>query len=202
MRIYIDFDDVISETARSLADLCFRMYGKRIDYKDIFVFDLQEAFSLDKVQIDALMEKAHTREMVLSYPETPGASNTIRKWIASGHEVEIVTGRPFFTSPQTREWLELHHLESIPVIHVDKFGREPPQPYPGAPRSLSVEEFCVRRYDFAVEDSPAALAHLARIPDCKVAVFNRPWNAKAVLPSNMFSRCSDWHAVDELLNRK
>ena len=202
MRIYVDIDDVVSETARSLAALCFELYGKRIAYEDIFVFDLQTAFGLSKAEIDALMEVAHSREKILSYPETPGASETLRKWIREGHDIEVVTGRPFLTAGPTREWLAARGLAALPVLHVDKFGREPPPPFPGAPRSLTVDEFCRRRYDFAVEDSPAALAHLSHIPGCRVAVFSRPWNAKAEFPSPAFTRCPGWTAIDALLHQK
>lgn len=199
MRIYVDFDDVISETARTLCGLADRLYGRKIRYEDVFAFDLKTSFGLSRSEIDALMDVAHSHEYLLAYPETPGAAATLSAWRGRGLDIEIVTGRPAFTQAGTREWLDLRGLGDIPVIHVDKFGREPPPSSPDAPRAMDVDTFCRRRYDFAVEDSPTGLLHLARIPGCRVAVYERPWNAKVPLPSPAFTCCANWQEIDELL---
>ena len=196
MRIYVDFDDVVTETARELCRLADRLYGRQVAYEDVFAFELQVSFGLSRPQIDALMAVAHSRDMLLAYRETPGACDTLRKWVDQGRDIEIVTGRPLATNAGTREWLARRGLGDLPVVHVDKFGREPPPATPDAPRALSVEEFCARRYDFAVEDSPVGLGHLAKLPGCRVAVFSRPWNATYALPSPLFARCRDWDEVD------
>lgn len=197
MNIYVDFDDVICETARNLSEIAERLYGIKVAYPDIAAFDLHEAFGLDDARYHELMAVAHSREEILRYAETDGAADTLNKWIDDGHTVEIVTGRPFITAAPSREWLDSHGLRRLPVIHVDKYGREPPSP-PGAPRALTVAEFQRRSYGFAVEDSPAALTHLETMPGCRTAVFARPWNAKTPLRPG-FTRCADWKAVDALL---
>ena len=200
MKVYVDFDDVICETARDLSALALRLYGIRVPYLAIRAFDLHEAFGLDDAQYLRLMAEAHSREFVLGYAETPGAAATLNKWVDEGHEVEIVTGRPFITAAASREWLDAHGLSRLPIIHVDKYGREPPAA-PGAPRALTLEEFAVRQYDFAVEDSPAALAHLAKMGSCLTAVFSRPWNVGTPLPTDAFVRCANWTEVDARLNQ-
>lgn len=201
MRIYIDFDDVLSETARTLCLLADRMFGRKVAYEEVFAFDLQISFNLSRDEIASLMDTAHTYELLMSYPETEGACATISKWMAEGHELEIVTGRPISTHEGSLEWLSRRGIEGLPIIHVDKFGREPPPLSPDAPRSLSVDEFCERQYDFAVEDSPMAFAHLARLDDCRVAVYERPWNKTIELPSKAFTCCSNWQEIDNLFQR-
>lgn len=197
--IYVDFDDVICETARDLSALADKLYGIKVPYPEISAFDLHEAFGLNDDQYHRLMAIAHSRKFVLGYKETPGASETLNKWIDEGFNVEIVTGRPFVTASASREWLDAHGLSRLPVIHVDKYGREPPPTSPDAPRALSVAEFALRHYDFAVEDSPTALAHLEKLPNCITAVFARPWNAKIKFATSSFIRCENWLAVDNLL---
>ena len=201
MNIYVDFDDVICETARDLSALAARLYGIEAPYDTIKAFDLHEAFGLNEDQYQRLMAVAHSREIILGYTETPGATETLNRWVTQGHAVEVVTGRPFSTAAPSREWLDTHGLAHIPIIHVDKYGREPPAA-PGAPRALTTEEFAQRHYDFAVEDSPPALAHLAKMESCTTAVFARPWNRKTVMPSPAFVRCEDWAAVDALLQSR
>lgn len=195
MRIYIDFDDVITETAKRLSAIAHELFGTNVEYENISTFYLNISFGLDKVQLAKLMERAHSREEVLGYPETPGASAAIRQWLNDGHNVEIVTGRPQYTASATREWLADHGLADVKVIHVDKFRREAPPSSPDAPRSLTIDEFCQRRYDFAVEDSPAAFPVLERIQPCPVAVFSRPWNKAVEMPSSLYRRCADWEDV-------
>lgn len=51
------------------------------------VFNLQKSFDLSDEQYDKLMEAGHLPENLLSYEETPGASETINKWVDEGHEV-------------------------------------------------------------------------------------------------------------------
>ena len=41
------------------------------------------------------MKAGHFPDNLLNYEETPGASETINKWVDMGHEVFIITGRPF-----------------------------------------------------------------------------------------------------------
>lgn len=144
-----------------------------------------------------MMEKAHTPEVLLSYVETPGAAKTLRKWMDAGHEVEIVTGRPYFSAPSTRQWLHDHELEDLKVIHVDKYGRQGITTE-SEDRALTVEEFSRMHFDFAVEDSPAALPYLEKMEGCKVAVFSRPWNESHVSENEKFTVCRSWVEINEL----
>ena len=198
MKVYVDFDDVICETARDLSALAERLYAIRVPYPAIRAFDLHEAFGLDDAQYRRLMAVAHSREFVLGYAETPGAAATLNRWADAGIDVEIVTGRPFITAASSRDWLAAHGLARLPVVHVDKYGREPPAA-PGAPRALTLAEFAARHYDFAVEDSPAAFQFFGHLPDLQVLVYDRPWNRACEFPSGNFRRCADWETINNIV---
>lgn len=199
MRIYIDIDDVVTETARTLCTVADEMFGRKVAYHDVFAFDLSKSFSLDGDQIALLMARAHSPAALASYPETPGAAETIRRWAASGHDMTFVTGRPASTHDGTCHWLDAHGLGGIAVIHVDKFGRELGAMFHSPDYVVTLDDFLAMRFDFAVEDSPIGLGHLARIPGCRVAVFDRPWNAETPMPSPLFRRCASWLQVDAYL---
>lgn len=198
MKIYVDIDDVVTETARSLCELAKRMFGRDVPYSDVHAFDLRVSFELDDSQIAALMDSAHSPTTVASYPETPGACRTIASWVAAGHDVTFVTGRPAFTHDETVRWLSRRGLGGLRVIHVDKFGRELGSMFASRDYVVSVEDFLKMHFDFAIEDSPIGLGHLARIPGCRVAVFNRPWNIGHPLPGPAFKRAGDWSEIDKL----
>lgn len=200
MRIYVDFDDVLCETARELSRLAGELCGCRVPYEEIRAFNLREAFGLDEARYTLLMRAAHETERLLALEPTPGAVATLARWVADRHEVEIVTGRPFTTHDASMRWLRRHGLERIPLIHVDKYNRQlaPETGTADWSRALTREEFATRRYDLAVEDAPAALEQLAAMPPCRVAVFDRPWNRDTPLPTAHFTRCSGWEAVRRL----
>lgn len=198
MNIYVDIDDVVTETARSLCGLARRMFGRNVPYGDVHAFDLRVSFSLDDAQIAALMDEAHSPAALAAYPETPDACATIASWVARGHSVTFVTGRPASTHGGTVKWLSERGLGALKVLHVDKFGRELGSMFASRDYVVQLDDFFKMRFDFAVEDSPIGIGHLARIPGCRVAVFNRPWNSGSALPGPAFQRADDWPGVNRL----
>lgn len=197
MKIYIDFDDVICETALYFTKIAKDLFGKEIPYKEVQFFNLQKSFDLDEEQYAQLMEAGHLPENLLAYEETPGASEVINSWLDAGHEVSVVTGRPFSAYEPSRQWLDAHHLERVPLICVDKYGRE--KWNTGNTYSITLAQLYDMEFDFAVEDSPAAFEHVMHFDQCQVAVYSRPWNRQAPLPNESFVRCEDWQEVARLL---
>lgn len=197
MKIYIDFDDVICETARYFTIIAKQLFGIEVPYEKVKYFNLQKSFNLSDSQYCELMKAGHMPENLLAYEETPGASKIINKWVDEGHEVSIITGRPFDSYEPSRKWLDNHNLERVPIFCVDKYGREIFNQ--ASSFSMTLQDFYSMTFDFAVEDSPAAFEHLLHFENCKVAVFNRPWNETAEFPDGNFVRCGDWEKVDSLL---
>lgn len=163
MKIYIDFDDVICETAKYFTKIAKELFNIDVPYREVQFFNLQKSFDLSGEQYDELMKAGHIPENLLDYEETPGASEVINKWVDEGHEVFVVTGRPFDSYEPSRRWLDEHHLNS-----------------------------------FVIEDSPAAFEHVQHFKDCKVAVYDRPWNKQVEFPDESFVRCLDWKEIDRL----
>lgn len=197
MKIYIDFDDVICETAKHFIKLAKMLFGIELPYNEVQFFNLQKSFDLTDAQYDKLMRTAHTPENLLAYEETPDASGVINKWIEEGHDISIITGRPFEAYEPSRRWLDAHGLERAPLFTVDKYGREKADQ--AWSYGLSLEEFYKMTFDFAIEDSPAAFEHVLHFTDCTVAVYDRPWNRQCALPNKNFVRCGSWLEIDRLL---
>lgn len=198
MRIYVDFDDVVCETARELSRLVEKLYGHQVPYTQILAFNLREAFDLDEERYTNLMRIAHEPDYLLELQPTPGAIATLDFWSEAGHEVEIVTGRPWTTHQASKDWLEAYGVGHIPVIHVDKYNREFVSDTKNVSRALTLDQFSEHSYDLAVEDAPMALDHLAKIPSCRVVIFDRPWNREVPLLTQHFMRCHDWESIKQL----
>lgn len=197
MRIYIDFDDVICETARNFTQIAKDLFGIDVPYEEIHYFNLQRSFGLSDSQYDELMISGHFPKTLLSYMETPGASETINKWVDEGHEVFIITGRPFDAYEASRKWLDEHNLANVALFCVDKYGRESFNK--DCTYNMTLDKLYDMKFDFAVEDSPVAFEHVKHFDNCTVAVFDRPWNKNAKFPNDNFVRCKGWQEIDAVL---
>ena len=181
MNIYVDFDDCLCETARYFSGLVAEMFGLDIPYEKIKYFNLQQSFSLTDEEYDKMMIHAHQPEVLLSYDETPGAVETINSWIEQGHDVKIITGRPFSAYEASREWLNRHGLNRVNLFCLNKYGRD--NFIKGSTFNLELDDYYKMKFDYAVEDSPHAFKFLTHLPELKVMVFDRPWNQECEFPN-------------------
>ncbi len=198
MNIYIDFDDCLCETARYFSILAAQMFGVDVPYEKIKYFNLQKSFSLTDDKYEELMIKGHLPEILLSYEETPGAVETINSWIDKGHDVKIITGRPSSVYDVSRQWLDEHGLERMPLFCLNKYGRE--NFIKGSTFGVELEDYYKMHFDYAVEDSPLAFKFFNHLPDLKVMVFDRPWNKDSELPGANYKRCFDWKMIREIVD--
>ena len=197
MNIYIDYDDCLCETARYFSGLVDRLYGKDIPYERIEFFDLQKSFSLTDDQFEHMMIEGHRPEVLMSYEETPGAIETVNRWIDRGDDISIITGRPYSAFDASRKWLDMHGLERAKLYCLNKYGRD--AFIKDSDFSLELEDYYKMHFDCAIEDSPTAFRFFDHLPDLKVMVIDRPWNQKHEFPRPGYHRCFDWETISELV---
>ena len=193
LRIYVDYDDCLCETARAYAKLGAAMFGKNVPYEEITCFELNKAFGLNDEEYERFMIRGHQPEELLSYEETPGASSVIHEWLSCGYEVSVITGRPFSAYEPSRQWLDLQGLQDIKLYCLNKYGRD--SFIRNSDFNLEPEDFYRMKFDFAVEDSPKAFKYFHHLPDLKVFVFDRPWNRDCAFPNENYTRCYDWESI-------
>ena len=199
MKVYVDMDDVLCETAASLCRLAAREFGRHVPYEEVFDFDLQRVFDLSDAEMRRFMALSHAPETLAAYPVTPGAVEGIRALQAAGHAVEIVTGRPAAAHAGTRRWLVAAGLGDLPVVYVDKYGRDACYAHhAGDPATLTMDELLARTYDVAIDDSPPALERLSAWDRTRLLVFDRPWNRAYRLAPGM-RRVAGWKGVADVL---
>ena len=75
MKVYIDFDDVLCESAEYFTKIAKEMFGIEVPYRQVQFFNLQKSFDINDEQYEALMKAGHLPENLLKYEETPGASD-------------------------------------------------------------------------------------------------------------------------------
>jgi uncharacterized HAD superfamily protein len=197
MKIYVDFDDCLCETAKHFSDLVKVMFGKDVPYENIKYFNLQRSFSLTDDEYENMMIEAHKPEALLSYDETPRAVNTINEWIDSGHDVSVITGRPYSAFEASRLWLDRHGLARAKLFCLDKYGRD--NFIKNSMFNLDLDDYYKMHFDYAIEDSPFAFKFFDHLPDLKVMVIDRPWNQDCEFPGPGYTRCYDWKTIKEMV---
>ncbi len=199
MNIYIDFDDCLCETARHFSILVKDLFNKEVPYEKIQFFDLQRSFDLTTEQYEHMMIEAHKPEVLLTYEETPGASETVNSFIDAGHNVSIITGRPNSAYEPSRLWLDQHGLERVKLYCFNKYGRD--SFIKNSEFNLELEDYYKMHFDVAIEDSPKAFKFFEHLTQLNVLVFDRPWNNGCEFPGANYKRCYDWATIRDIIER-
>jgi hypothetical protein len=194
--IYIDFDDILCETALGLAEIARRDFGWRGEFHDITSFDLGASFSLTAAQTDELMERAHEPDVLLGFREVPGAVEGVRRLADAGRPIAIVTGRPAYTRPASEEWLTRHAVPFSTLTFVDKYRRTLAA---GTEGVITLDALATMEFALAIEDAPLMVEFLLRRMTMPLIVLDRPWNATAVdalgACGRRLTRCASWDAI-------
>lgn len=199
MRVYLDFDDVLSETFRALAAFAKAEFGRDPVPGRQIHFDLRESLGIPDSEYSLFMDRFHA-EKLEDIPEIPGAAEVLRGWLRDGvASPVVVTGRPLSAHAASVAWLAARGLSGVPVLHVDKYHRFGE----GDKGVVQFDDLADMGFALAVDDAPAALDALVRADFCRVAAFDRPWNRAWIPPSDSGApthgsplRLSSWKELD------
>lgn len=199
--VYVDYDDVLCETARTALGLAAERYGKSLSFEGIHHFDLGRSFGLTPFQLAELMEALHSPDVLLAMAPVPGAIESLVRWSRAGVAIHIVTGRPASTRTASEAWLSRHGVPHDRLLFVDKYGRG--HPSDEANPVLRLDDLRGCGFAFAVEDSWDMALFLAGQVRLPVALLDRPWNRphatrREALP--LLTRCADWAEVARRLD--
>lgn len=203
-RIYVDIDDVLSETIERLVDLFEELHDRRVDPEEVAHFDLAKSFGLTPREIERFMEHAHSEDVILSMAPLEGAADVLADWAGAGRRVTLVTGRPPSTNAVSRRWLDVHGVPHEEVHHLDKWSR--PSWNRDALPAIRFEDLPAFDFEFAVEDSLDTAVRLVEEFDIPVLLMDRPWNRslEAVAPSTRSAlvRCRSWAEIAAIVERR
>ncbi len=191
--IYVDMDDVLCETARGCLAIIQQQFGRHVAYECLTNFDLGQSCELGPEETAALYHIVHHPDELLKLEPIPAAILVLNKWVASGYEIAIVTGRPPVTYEPSVEWLKIYNVPYHSFMMVDKYGRFETQ----NTIAVSLPELAEKSFHFGVEDSPTMARFLAEQMGVPVKLFNRPWNQAAV-PHPKIKRYNHWHEIADL----
>ena len=199
-RVYVDFDDVLCETAMAFIPIVAERFGKQVQFNDIHSFDLSVSFQLEAAQVDLLMELMHDHDTLAAFVPIAGARETMQSWCDDGLSIEVVTGRPPSTYEVSLDWLERYKMPHDGLTIVDKYGRfdtdgsEVP--------TLDLAHLKTADFVAAVDDSPTMITFLSCETTIPLAIFDRPWNTAEAIPAGAEARvrrCLNWSDIDQFV---
>jgi len=191
--IYVDMDDVLTQSYQTFIDVLEREFGKKTAYSQITNFDLQQSFGLTSEEYSHFFNCVHDPKEIIRHAPVPGAKRVITRWRRKGYRISIMTGRPSETRDVSMEWLDFHGFVYDSFSIVNKYGRDASN----GDRSISLESLLTRAFDLAIEDSGQMARFLSEHMNVRVALLNRPWNQSLSFNNNV-QRCSDWNEIEKI----
>ena len=188
--IYVDFDDVLSNTTSAFLKILKLEFGKSVNFEDIFSFDLKASFNLTDSEYEDFFHRVHQADVIMSFAPMEGAIGALEDWVRLGYQISIVTGRLTSAHEASLDWLAQHKVPYHSFTMVDKYSRETFD----TELAVSMEEFSEMKFSLAVEDSAKMALHLSQKMGIPVALIDRPWNRTANF-NHRISRYTSWYDI-------
>lgn len=178
MRIAIDIDSTLHHYWDVLSEISMRRFGIELPYDEQFTWGITR---LRPDQLELCIGESHTDERILAGRPYPGAVETVRRWSAAGHFIQVTSHRDTACEQATARWLgscgvpydELH-------CSYDKVSR------------------CVELgIDLLIDDSPENIA-AAIEQGIATATIAHPWN-RDICEIEDVVVAADWHELSSLL---
>lgn len=189
-RIYVDVDDVLTESYKTFLSVLEKEFGKKATYSQISTFSLQESFDLTDDEYSHFFDCVHKPEEMICHEPVPGSQEVLNKWKTMGYSISILTGRPVETQDITLKWLKKQNFRFDSFAIVNKYGRQSSED----DQSLSLDDLSRLTFDLAVEDSGQMAMFLSETMDVTVALIDRPWNRDIDFNENVH-RCLNWGEI-------
>ncbi|MGD9241156.1 MAG: bifunctional metallophosphatase/5'-nucleotidase [Desulfobacterales bacterium] len=188
--IYVDFDDVLSDTTSGFLKILKHEYGKSVNFEDIFTFDLKTSFNLSDSEYEHFFHRVHQADVIMAFTPMEGAIRTLEEWIKLGYQISIVTGRLTSAYEASLDWLSKYNVPYHSFMMVDKYSRENID----TKIAVSMQKFSEMKFSLAVEDSAKMALHLSKKMGIPVALIDRPWNRRADL-NHRITRYTSWYDI-------
>jgi len=194
--IYVDMDDVLTDSTKSFVQLFEREFGRKIEFEEVVSFDFRESFGLSDPEYERFFHMIHQPEVMIDIDPIDGAIDVLKRWRRLGYPIHVVTGRPAAVFDVSMAWLEKHDVPCDAFTLVDKYGRGAGDRH----IAITLAELVVMPFCLAIEDSADMARHISEKMRIPVALFDRPWNRSAHT-NRRLRRCRTWADIDRAFDR-
>jgi len=175
LRIGLDIDGVIVDYIQPVLPLLSEVCKRQVTYSELCHWDLSKALDVPVHKINAVWSEMYNNRLLLEAPPVEGALDGIRS--LSGHELCIITGRPYMIKHVTETWFSNYAVKYDELIFAT----------PGSKLSVAggIDVFIEDYYEEAIRLSEAGIFTL---------LYDRPWNQSLFLPDSC-RRVKDWNDI-------
>lgn len=176
LKIGLDIDGVLADSFPVFRTELNKYYGKNV--LKIDDYDIAKVYDVDWEDLEIFFNEKV--EYLFSAPKImDGALETINQWLASGHEIIIVTARRKGLEEKiTLEWLQKNSVPHDKIVFAG-----------GASKTIAVREYQI---DVFVDDFMSNALEIAAL-DVPVLLLDAPYN-QGKLPGGVV-RCYDWEDI-------
>jgi hypothetical protein len=178
VRIALDIDSTLHPYWDLLEAVALRRFGVALPYAEQATWEIP---ALAPEQLRAAVAETHRDEHVLAAVPYPGAVETVGRWHAAGHFIQVSSHRAAGTRGATERWLQAIGLPHDELhCSADKLARA---------RETGIE--------LLVDDAPANLLG-ALDSGMTAATLVHPWNQDLCEETNVLC-APDWPTLGERL---
>lgn len=197
LRIYVDLDDVLAESARGFLEVLEADFGRQVAFDDLHAFDLRVSLGFDQQELQAFMRAVHDPDVLAGMEPMAGAAEVMGEWRKAGHEIRVVTGRPPECLTVSEQWLSEQRFPYDGLTFVDKYSRDLSDWTEIS--VVKLEDLAGHGFDFAIEDSGEVASYLAGELGMRVLLLDRPWNRSVATDDSPNGgkpvRCGSWDDI-------
>lgn len=172
MRIGVDIDEVIADSAAVYVPFMNRLFGRDRKKEDLFSYAFEETFDLTEDQMKEFWRSFAREGCWARIPPVEGAAETLAR-LRAAHEIVLVTGRPGeHLEEETRAWLAEHRMPHDALVFMGEDDKD------AAVRRVLGDSPAGRGLDALVDDH-WGFAEAAAGRGVRVFLVNAPWNRTA-----------------------
>ena len=169
MRIGIDIDNVIVEIVPPLLPEMNKIFGTKLSYKDIYMYDFHTILGISEVEMREKFwkKKKLIKKLFMAAKPVRGVQKAI-KYLSKNHEIILVTDRPREFMSITTKWLSKWSIPRTEIKHMIGGIK-------GKHTYAEFQKIHGLGFDVFIEDKLEDVILLTR--HCsRVFLYKRPWN--------------------------
>ena len=146
-RVLVDIDSTLYDMLPVLSDCAQRLFGIRFAPAEVNEWDYWAQIGLTLPQWLATIEASHARGQILANAPFPGSVVALRRWVARGVVIHVVSDRGPASFEATHEWLRRIGVPAKEIFL--------------APRVDKVAYVREHHIDLVIDDKPSLISALA-----------------------------------------
>lgn len=187
MLVISDLDDCILQTSQEILRRVNQEFESEYQIEDCYSYSISQSFNLDEEIVSKCVEKALLSTKDLK--NIPGAILGLN-WVSSFCDLWIVSKRPDYLTQITQDALTIKGLKDFHLFLSHPVDKD---------YVNKIEVANDLKADVFIEDSPETVMDLYEQTDCRILIFDRPWN-RGIKENSRISVVRNWLEIRDYIS--